>query len=182
MANEEPDLHEAGVEVVALSVDSPGRNEALRRRWHLPFPVLSDPAGEALLQPLDSWNPSERGGIAWPTVALFAPDGRETFRMRSRDFADRPSDDDLLTAVRALGCPPITLGPAAAVVEPEEDAVAFRTDAFGPYFRGIRSGVSGLAGRLATEADRDEARAMAAMAASFLDAWRTRRDAQGAPG
>jgi hypothetical protein len=163
------------VEIVALSVDPPGRSEAFRRRWLLPFGIVSDPAGDQLLRPLDSWNANERGGIAWPTMLVFAPDGREVFRMRSRDFADRPSDDDVLGAVRGLRLPAIQLGPVPTVAEPEDHDGAFRIDAFGAYFRGIRSGARALAGRIGDAADRDEALAMAAMAASFLDAWKQRR-------
>jgi hypothetical protein len=162
---------------VAVSVDSPGRNEAHRRRWHLPFAIVSDPGGEQLLQPLDLWNPNERGGIGWPAVLLFTPDGQEVFRARSRDFADRADDDDLFEAVRSLGLAPIELGPAPAVADPEEHDGALRVDAFGPYFRGIKFGTFALAGRLTDDADRDEAIAMSTMAVSFLDAWKQRRAA-----
>ena len=158
LANEERDLHAAGAEIVAVSVDSPGRNEAFRARWHLPFPIVSDPAGEQFLQPLGAWNPDERGGIGWPTLMLFAPDGREVYRMRSRAFADRPDDDDLFAAVRSLALSPIELG-----------------GAFGPYFRGIRFGTIALAGRVSEGPNRDEVIAMSTMAASFLDAWKQRR-------
>ncbi len=158
-----------------MCVDSPGRIEAFRRRWHLPFPIVSDPGGEHLLQPLEAWNANERGGIGWPTVWLYAPDGRETLRMRSRDFADRPDDDDLLAALRGLALPPIDLPPAPPATEPEEHDGALRVEAFGPYFRGIRFDTLALASRLAGDADRDEAVAMSMMATSFLDAWKQRR-------
>jgi hypothetical protein len=175
LANDEPELHRAGAEIVAVSVDSPGRNEAFRRRWHLPFAIVSDPGGEQLLQPLDAWNPNERGGIGWPTLMLYSPDGGEAYRMRSRDFADRANDDDLFSAVRRLGLPPIELGPAPAASKPDEHDGALRTEAFGPYFRGIRFGTMALASRLTDDADRDEAMVMSAMASSFLDAWKQRR-------
>ena len=181
LANEEHALHGAGAEIVAISVDSPGRNEALRRRWLLAFPVVSDPGGSQLLQPLQAWNPDERGGIAWPTVMLFAPNGDEVFRMRSRDFADRPTDDDLLAAIQRLELSPIELGVAPATAEPEEDPGALRIDAFGPYFRGIRYGTIALAGRLDAGPNRAEALAMSNMAASFLDAWKTRREVSNPP-
>jgi hypothetical protein len=106
---------------------------------------------------------------------LFAPDGREAFRMRSRDFADRPRDDDLIDAAQALALPAIDLGAAPANAEPEEHDGALRIEAFGPYFRGIRFGTLALASRLTDAADRDEALAMSAMAASFVDAWKQRR-------
>lgn len=175
LANEEPELHGLGVEVVAVSVDSPGRNEAFRRRWHLPFPVVSDPSGEELLQPLDVWNGEERGGIGWPALILFAPDGREVLRMRSRDFADRPTDDDVFAAARQLDLPPVDPGPAPATAEPVEDPAALRTEAFGPYFRGIRFATIALAGRLHDDRDVDETKAVSEMASSFLAAWKERR-------
>ncbi|MGI8448573.1 MAG: peroxiredoxin family protein [Streptosporangiaceae bacterium] len=177
MANEEPEFHRLGGEIVAVSVDSPGRNEALRQRWSLPFPILSDPGGAELLVPLNAWNPDERGGIAWPLVVLFDPDGHEVFRYRSRDFADRPSDDDLIHALSDLGLAPIVLDPATAVAEPVEDDGALRVDTFGPYFRGVRFATMGLIRRLTDPADQAEAAAMSAMAASFLDSWKQRRSA-----
>lgn len=162
---------------MAVSVDSAGRNEAFRARWHLPFPIVSDPDGSQIPQPLDAWNPDERGGIAWPTLLVFAPDGRDIYRMRSRDFADRPNDDDLFAAVSALQLPAIELPPATPTDAPEEHDGALRVDAFGPYFRGIRFATIALAGRVTEGADRDEVIAMSTMAQSFLDAWKQRRRA-----
>jgi hypothetical protein len=176
LANEEPNLHALGVEVVAVSVDPPERNEALRRRWHLPFPVVSDPDGDELLKPLDAWNPHERGGIGWPLVVLFAPDGSEALRVRSRDFADHPTDDDVFAAARRLDVPPIGLGPAPATADPVDDPGALWTEAFGPYFRGIRFATIALAGRLEDERDVAETVALSDMAASFLAAWKKRRE------
>ncbi len=136
---------------------------------------MSDPGGEQWLQPLDAWNPNERGGIGWPTLFVFGPDGREAYRMRSRDFADRPTDDDLFAVVGSLGSGPVELGPAPPGAEPEEHDGALRVEAFGSYFRGIRFGTIALASRLTNEADRNEALSMSAMATSFLEAWKQRR-------
>jgi hypothetical protein len=160
-------------------VDSPGRNAALAARWHLPFPVHSDPGGEQLLQPLDLWNAAERGGIGWPAVLVVDTDGRERARFRSRDFADRPPDlAEVLDAVRALGASPIDPPePWVPSTAPEDDPGALRTDAFGPYFRGIRFSSLALSTRMADDADRAEARRMSAMAAAFLDEWKLRREA-----
>jgi hypothetical protein len=174
------EFHALGADVVAVSVDSPGRNAALAARWRLPFPIHSDPGGVDFLQPLDLWNPHERGGIGWPAVIVYDAVGEETWRYRSRDFADRPpDDDDLLAAVRELGLP--ALDPPPSWVpddEPVEDPGALRVEAFGPYFRGIRFGVRGLASRLVDEGDRAEAIRMSDMAISFIDAWKTRREAE----
>ena len=163
-----------------MTVDSPGRNAAYAARWLLPFPIHSDPDGVGILEPLDLWNPNERGGIGWPTAIVFDGDSQETHRFRSRDFADRrPNDDHLIAAVRDLGLS--ALEPPEPWVpdhEPVDDPGALRVEAFGPYFRGIRSAVRGLAGRLVDEHDRAEAIRMSDMANSFLDAWKVRREAR----
>jgi hypothetical protein len=159
-------------------VDSVGRSAALAERWHLPFPIHSDPGGERILKPLDLWNGNERGGIGWPAIIIYSPDGREVYRYRSRDFADRPpTDDDVLDALRLLGLPPVDLPQWRPDAEPVDDPGALRVDAFGPYFRGVRYSVRGLASRLVDPSDRAEALGMSDMAASFLDAWKARREA-----
>ncbi len=110
-------------------------------------------------------------------VALYHPDGHEVYRYRSRDFADRPPDDDLIDALTKLRLAPVTLGPAEAAGEPVEEDVALPVDAFGPYFRGVHFGTRSLSGRLSDAADRGEAQAMSAMAARFIDAWKQRQSA-----
>jgi hypothetical protein len=163
--------------VAALTVDSRERNAAMAARWHLTFPIHSDPGGELFLQPLQLWNPHERGGIGWPALMVVAPDGTEAYHYRSRDFADRPDDDDLLRALSGLRLPPLDPPPPwQPPVVPIEDPSALRVEAFGHYFRGMRSATGALAGRLTDTADRHEARAMSAMATSFLDAWKLRRE------
>lgn len=146
-------------------------------RWMLPFPIISDPGGVDILQPLNLWNPEERGGIGWPAVIVFAADGSEVARFRSRDFAERPvSNDAVITTVRGLDLPPLADVPDwIPAVDAVDDASALRVEAFGPYFRGIRFGVLGLTGRLNDPGDRKEARAMSDMAGTFLDAWKQRR-------
>jgi len=143
----------------------------------LPFPILSDPGGTDVLQPLDLWNPHERDGIGWPAIVVFGPDDHEVQRFPARDFADRPAtNDDLFDAVRALELSALhDVEPWVPDVEPVEDPGALRVDAFGPYLRGIRFGTRGLASRLVDDGDRAEAVAMSEMAAAFLDAWKVRR-------
>ncbi len=130
-----------------------------------------------MLQPLDLWNPHERGGIGWPAIVLFGRDDGEVQRFRSRDFADRPAaNDELMAAVQALDLTALQdVEPWVPDNEPVEHPTALRVDAFGPYFRGIRFGTLGLASRLVDERDRDEAIAMSEMAAAFLAAWKIRR-------
>ena len=139
--------------------------------------MLSDPGGTEWLVPLDAWNPDERGGIAWPVVVLFDPDGQEVFRFRSRDVADRSDDDDLMGALTKLGLPPVALGPAAGLADAVEDAEAFQVDTFAPYFRGFRTASRVLGSRVTDAADRAETLAMVALAGRFLDVWEQRRSA-----
>ena len=177
LANELGEIQSLGSDVCAVSVDPPERNAALARRWHLPFPIHSDPGGDRFLKQLDLWNPNDRGGIAWPAMLVYNAERREVRRYRSRDFADRPpNDDDVLSDLQALDLPAISVPPWIPDVEPVDDAV-LRTETFGPYFRGIRFGVLGLSGRLQDPIDQQEAIRMSDMAASFLDAWTTRRKA-----
>lgn len=180
LENQRPEIESRGGELVAVMVDSPGRNAAFVRRWRLSFPIVSDPGGTEILRPLEVWNEGERGGIGIPSVRVLAPDGREAFCYRSRDFADRPDDGDVLAALDDLGLPPVDPGPWRPEVEPDEQPDAFRTDAFGAYFRGVWSSALALSVRLTDEGDRAEAARQAGMAISFQQAWKQRREA--APG
>jgi hypothetical protein len=154
---------------------------AMARRWHIPFPLASDPGGEEILKPLGLWNEAERGGIGYPAILVFAPDGRETFRYRSRDFADRPDDEDLFGALGDLGLPPLDPPPPwEPDAAPEENPETFRTDAFGAYFRGARNICLALLMRLQGTDAVAELQKTATMASSFLDAWKQRREAAGA--
>lgn len=72
-----------------------------------------------------------------------------------RPSSNRPTDEDLLAALRSLELPAVKLSPAAPMSSPEEDEGALRTEAF----------------------DRHEVMEMSEMAASFLDAWKQRRSA-----
>lgn len=176
MANQIEDFHSRGGELAAVSVDSDGRNVAFARRWHLPFTLVSDPGGEQIIKPLDLWNERERGGIGVPAVMVISPDGETTHFLRSRDFADRPDDSDLLKALDSLALEPIEdLSDWEPTAEPEEWPGAFRADAFGAYFRGVMFSSLALSGRLHDEGDKQETLALSGMARSFLNAWKDRR-------
>jgi len=161
-----------------VSVDPPSAQLAMNRTWHLPFPWVSDPSGERLAQPLDAWNADERDGLFHPLVLLLAPDGRELVRHRSRDFADRADDSDVFDALRGLGLPPHDVPSPWAPdgVAPDPTDGAFRAEAFGPYFRGLRFGTRALAVRMQDERDAAEVRQTSDMAQSFLAAWSRRRE------
>ena len=177
LANHIDDLHRVGVDIVAITVDEPGRNEAMRRRWELPFPIVSDPGGETYLQPMGLWNPDERGGIGVPAIVVLDQDGDEVGRLVSRDFADRPPELSSVIALAATAdLAPIThRSPWADSTEPTEDPGAFRTDAFGTYFRAIQFATRALSSRLTDPGDIAEAKSMQAMCAEFLNERDARR-------
>ena len=152
----------------------------MNHTWHLPFRWLSDPDGSRLARPLDAWNAEEHGGLFHPRVLLVAPDGTRLVEHRSRDFADRDDDEDVFDALRDLRLPARSV-PAAwqPDVEPEPTPQAFRTAAYGPYFRGIQFASRALTGRMRDEQDADELRGTQRMAGSFLDAWKQRSASAG---
>ncbi len=160
------------------SVDPPEAQLAMNRTWHLPFRWVSDPDGSRLARPLDAWNAQERGGLFVPLVLVVSPDGRTVLEHRSRDFADRDDDDDVFEALRGLSLAPRSdTAPWDPGLEPRPTDNAFRTEAFGPYFRGIRFNLKALGPRMRDDDDAAELARTGQMAQSFLDAWVQRRAA-----
>ena len=91
-------IRAAGADVVALSVDSAERSEALRAQLGLRFPNLCDPA-RAVVRAWDLYNPKEMGGIAIPAVFVIGPD--RLVRYRSIDATrTRVSTEGVLRFLR----------------------------------------------------------------------------------
>lgn len=168
-------IHGAGAELAAVSIDDAARQAGMAQRWgftHTRF--VADPGGERYLKPLGLFDAEERGGIGLPGMVVVDPGGREVYRYRGRDFADRTNDDDLWEALDRLGLPavePVTW--VADVDVPEDVRGFFRPEDFGPYFRGNLFGAIAIAGRLGP--GDDDARAVARqhrlMAQATVDAW-----------
>ncbi len=121
---------------MALVVDPPEANAAMVEKLDLPFPILSDPSGD-VLRSLGAFDPE--AGIGLPTILVLDPEGRETFRCRGRDFADRPDDQDVLGALEALRAPTRT---DASPVRPGKAVPgrrAYRMEDLLPHMRGVRS-------------------------------------------
>jgi hypothetical protein len=151
----------------------------VNRTSHLPFSWISDADGQRLARPLDAWNGEERGGLFHPLILLRSPQGEVLVRHRSRDFADRADDSDVLVALAELGLPAVPVAPPwqPPGLEPEPTANAFPRDAFGTYFRALRFGTYALAGRMRDELYRAEVLATMHIATSFLEPWKERRTA-----
>jgi peroxiredoxin len=65
-------IRSAGASVVAVSVDAPGKSEALRVQLSLPFPILCD-TERRVVGDWGIYNPREKGGIAKPAIFIIDP-------------------------------------------------------------------------------------------------------------
>ncbi len=93
-------FQQGGLEVAAISVDGVEQNRAMVDKLLLPFPLLSDPEGE-VIKAYDVWNPDE-GGVARPALFLLRPDRSIAWSYVGEDYADRPTDEQLIGAVEAM--------------------------------------------------------------------------------
>lgn len=170
-------VHGAGAEIIAISVNEDERQSGMRQRWKLDHQLLvSDPGGERYLQALGLFDPEDRGGIALPGGLIIAPDGTEAYRYEGRDFADRTTDEEMLTALEALDLPAIDApegGPDGPV--PDDLRGFFGVDLVGPYFRGNMFASIAIAGRVADPAAAEVAKEHRRMAKATIDAWDAHR-------
>ncbi len=166
-------IHQAGAEVVAISVNGDERQAGMAKRWGLSHTrMVSDPAGETYLQALDLFDPKERDGIALPGMLIINPDGTETYRYQGRDFADRTNDDDLFAALSDLDLAPINPGPWEPTTPvPEELRGYFRPKDFGAYFRGNMFGAIAVASRIQDPESKMLAKEHATMSRVSNEAW-----------
>lgn len=166
-------IHRAGGEVVAISTDDEVRQAGMFARWPTPHvQYVSDPGGERFLQPLALFDPEERGGIGLPGLLVIDPDGELVYRYVGRDFADRTTDEEALTALERLALDPIDPPAGGPVLDVPDDLTGFfRTDDLVPYFKGNRFGAIAIGGRLPDPAARSVAREHRLMCEATLAAW-----------
>ena len=86
------------VSLAGISVDPIENNRAMVDKLLLPFPLLSDPEGRVIKE-WDVWNEND-GGIAKPSIFAIRRDGSIGWAYVGRDFADRPTDDELFESLR----------------------------------------------------------------------------------
>ena len=87
-----------GVSLAGISVDPVENNLAMVEKLLLPFPLLSDPDGRVIRE-WDVWNEHD-GGLAKPAIFAVRSDGSIGWAYVGRDFADRPTDDELFDSLR----------------------------------------------------------------------------------
>mgnify|MGYP001570584531 FL=1 len=163
---------------MAVSVDDDARQAGMAQRWGLgAVRFVSDPGGEAVLQPLDLFDPDDRGGIALPGMILVAPDGTEAYRYVGRDYADRTNDREIWPAIEALGLSPVDPPAWTSDVEvPEDLGGFFRPADYPAYFRGNQFGANAVARRLGPDTEAGQvAMEHVAMSMDSLRAWKELR-------
>ena len=84
--------------VAGISVDPVENNRAMVEKLMLPFPLLSDPDGRVIKQ-WDVWSDGD-GGIARPAIFAIRSDGSLGWKYVARDYADRPTDDEIFDSLR----------------------------------------------------------------------------------
>ncbi len=176
LASNQARISAAGAEVIGVSVDSPEASAAMAARWRLPFKLISDPGGDAILGELGIYNPDERDGIAIPTLYVISPSGEVISEVGSRDFADRVHDEDVIGAIEARGWSAIETPVWVPEVEPASEPVAgaVPVSAYIPYFKGNQFGAYAVRSRLSPDTEktaRDELAAHMKMSASMVEAF-----------
>ena len=84
--------------LAGISVDPIENNRAMVEKLLLPFPLLSDLEGRVIKE-WDVWTDGE-GGIAKASIFAIRSDRSIASSYVGRDYADRPTDDELFNSVR----------------------------------------------------------------------------------
>jgi peroxiredoxin len=132
-----------GAQVAGISVDPPRNGAKMVGKLLLPFPLLSDPEGE-LARRCGLWNAEE--GVAVPASVVVDQSGEVRYLYSGGDFADRPGDEEIFTALdgldgrieRTTGGPEVRVTAARAretSVRPDRPAMGL--EQLIPYYRGI---------------------------------------------
>ncbi len=112
-------------------------------KLNLPFPLLSDPDRTRAIKPYQLMNMEDPRDLAIPATVIIGPGGAEIARIVSRDFADRPFEDEILEVVRGLGLAPVDQ-PAPKPGDPDPGPRAMPYPDLRPYFRGAKFGARAM--------------------------------------
>lgn len=136
----------AGAVIAVIDIDSPAQHAAMVEKLNLPFPMLSDPDRSVAITPYDLVDEVDRRNLAIPATVVIDADGNEIWRRVSRDYADRPPEDEALDVVRSLQLEPA----ARQVVEPGTPEAGPRAMPFQElrtYFRGAKFAARAMGSR-----------------------------------
>lgn len=150
MALRHDEYNSAGAVVAAIDIDSTGQHAAMVEKLNLPYPMLSDPDRSLAIGPYDLMNRADPRNLAIPATIVIDPEGVEVLRLVSRDYADRPLEDEALTVLHELGLDPVSpLVNNQGTPEPGPRGMPFgdlrtyfRGAKFGAKAMGIRSGAA----------------------------------------
>jgi peroxiredoxin len=97
--NCEAEIRSKGAKLVAISVDSPEKSQAVREELHLNFPILCD-AQRQVVREWGVYNAREKGGIAKPAVFIIDP-GRSVRYASVDEIASRVRASDIASLLAA---------------------------------------------------------------------------------
>ncbi len=148
MATRHVEYTSAGAIVAAVVVDTPAQNAAMVEKLKLPFPILSDPDRSGAITPYGVADERDPRQIAVPTTVVIGPEGDEVWRKKSFDFAERPTEDEVVEVVRSLRLPPTSQAPTPPQdAEPGPKAMPF--ESLTAYFRGAKFAAIAMGRRFA---------------------------------
>ena len=132
--------------IAVIDIDSPEQHAAMIEKLNLPFPLLSDPDRSGAITTYDLVDEEDRRDLAIPATVVIDADGNEVWRRVSRDYADRPVEDEALDVVRSFGLD----SAAAQDVEPGKPEPGPRAMPFQEmrsYFRGAKFAARAMGNR-----------------------------------
>lgn len=156
--------------MVGIDIDSPAQHAAMMEKLDLPFPMLSDPDRSLAIEPYGLANPDDARRLAITATLLIDPAGDEVERLVSRDYADRPLEDQVLETLRGLGLDGFEhTVPKVGSAEP--GPYAMRLSDLTTYFRGAKFGVKAVGTR--TEDGHKEAAVFGELMDRYIEDVRT---------
>lgn len=104
LEKELPSLKSAGIQVVAISYDSPAVNKAATEKLGLTYPLLSD-NGSKVIDAYGILNKEAKGraqGIPHPAIFVVDTKGMIRGKLMREQYRDRPAVSEILAAAQGL--------------------------------------------------------------------------------
>ncbi|MBL9194960.1 MAG: peroxiredoxin family protein [Opitutaceae bacterium] len=104
LQKELPSLQSAGIQVVAISYDSPTVNLAATKKLGLTYPLLSD-SGSKIIDAYGLRNEQAKGraeGVPHPAILVVDRKGIIRSKLMRENYRDRPAASEILAAARSL--------------------------------------------------------------------------------